>query len=309
MATAVSGIVVAVANRKVSGFRKGSPEQRVAFCVFKEFIFNFIVSMKLSLGRKVLIGFLFILSLPYAYVTLPLWAAMYAWTRTGLSTRTRMILCGGLVVLSLIGFVVVRPKIAEEEPRVAQLTIMSPHDLDSVNTPKVLVKGQVKPDRATVYVNGSVITTNDGAFEQEVDLPDEDNKIVLNAQKDTTEMQSLTLHVTRVFSPEEAAARQKAKDEAEEAAKKAEEAWQKSKAGKICKAHPDWVRYDCDNLANGKIWIGMSYDMVVYLMGKPDSKNVSNYGSGIKYQYCWYDYSSPNCFYDDDNDGLMDSYN
>lgn len=56
------------------------------------------------------------------------------------------------------------------------------------------------------------------------------------------------------------------------------------------------------------IWIGMPVQGVVVMMGNPNSINVSNYGSGIRRQYVWYN-CNPSCFYDDDDDGLVDAYN
>lgn len=98
-------------------------------------------------------------------------------------------------------------------------------------------------------------------------------------------------------------------EEAKAAATKAEqEAFAKTKAGQICKAHPEWTRDDCEKLAEGKVWIGMSAAMLVYERGKADRVNKSNYGSGDVYQACWDDYT-PSCFYDNDNDGLADAYN
>ena len=52
----------------------------------------------------------------------------------------------------------------------------------------------------------------------------------------------------------------------------------------------------------------MTYDMLVFKYGKPDSANPSNYGSGNQMQYCWNNYH-PSCFYDDNGDGKIDSYN
>jgi hypothetical protein len=72
--------------------------------------------------------------------------------------------------------------------------------------------------------------------------------------------------------------------------------YHKTPAGKIHKKHPTWSRRDCERLLNKEIWIGMSIKMVVYLRGLPDSKNISNYGKGNKYQYCWFDYDI-GCFY------------
>lgn len=84
--------------------------------------------------------------------------------------------------------------------------------------------------------------------------------------------------------------------------------WKLTPAGKLCEKHPTWKKEDCDRLIDDRIWIGMTYEMLVYSNGKPDSANPSNYGNGIKYQYCWHDYT-PSCFYDTNNDGVIDSYN
>ena len=81
----------------------------------------------------------------------------------------------------------------------------------------------------------------------------------------------------------------------------------KSKAGKIHKKHPEWSKEDCINISENKIWIGMRYDMLVYMRGKPDNVNTSNYGDGPQYQACWHDYDA-SCFYFDDSQ-IITSYN
>ncbi|WP_395616679.1 hypothetical protein [Aquirufa sp.] len=80
------------------------------------------------------------------------------------------------------------------------------------------------------------------------------------------------------------------------------------KAGKIKTRHPEWSWEDCSNIADNKIWIGMDIEMLVYIRGRDFSRNVSNYGGGNQYQYCWMDYT-PSCFYDNDGDGKIESYN
>lgn len=85
-------------------------------------------------------------------------------------------------------------------------------------------------------------------------------------------------------------------------------AYMKSPAGKICQEHPTWKREDCEELVKGNVWIGMPYEMLVYKIGKPNSINPSNYGNGNRYQYCW-DNRNPGCFYDNNEDGLIDSWN
>lgn len=88
-----------------------------------------------------------------------------------------------------------------------------------------------------------------------------------------------------------------------------EAAFLKTKAGKIYKKHPEWSKRDCERLADGSIWIGMHINMLKYRMGKPNSANPSNYGNGVtQWQWCWSDWT-PSCYYDNDDDGLIDSYN
>jgi hypothetical protein len=80
---------------------------------------------------------------------------------------------------------------------------------------------------------------------------------------------------------------------------------------KIAKAkerHPDWRVSDIQALLANEVWIGMPVEMLIYKMGKPDSKKVSNYGSGNQIQYCWLG-RSISCFYDHDGDGKIDAYN
>lgn len=84
--------------------------------------------------------------------------------------------------------------------------------------------------------------------------------------------------------------------------------WDQSKAGKICKDNPTWSEKDCTSLADNLIWVGMSYDMLIYKRGEPDSANPSNYGGKTNWQWCWYD-RTPSCFYDNNDDGIIDSYN
>ena len=80
------------------------------------------------------------------------------------------------------------------------------------------------------------------------------------------------------------------------------------KAAKIHDKHPQWTIAECESVSERKIWVGMHYDMLVYMYGRPYSANSSNYGNGIKWQWCWRNLT-PSCFYDDNEDGIIDSYN
>jgi len=83
--------------------------------------------------------------------------------------------------------------------------------------------------------------------------------------------------------------------------------WEKTKAGKIFKKHPEWTKDECENVADNKIWIGMSYEMLLCERGKPNTVNTSNYGKGNEYQACWEDYN-PSCYYFGE-DHIVKSYN
>lgn len=83
--------------------------------------------------------------------------------------------------------------------------------------------------------------------------------------------------------------------------------WSKTKAGKIQKEHPEWSKNDCLRIANNEYWIGMSIEMLHCERGYPNSVNPSNYGAGVKYQWCWHG-RIPSYFYGGD-DGIITAYN
>lgn len=117
-----------------------------------------------------------------------------------------------------------------------------------------------------------------------------------------------------VRTPEEQAALDAQVKADAEAAKAEQAAFDKSPAGRICKVHSTWQPEECKELAANKLWItnaahsGMTYEMLKYLRGEADNTNVSDYGQGHEYQYCWDGYT-PSCFYDRDGDGRMDAFN
>lgn len=65
---------------------------------------------------------------------------------------------------------------------------------------------------------------------------------------------------------------------------------------------------EAQDILDRKIWIGMTYEMVIYERGRPDVLNVSNYGDGNQYQACWEGYT-PFCFYFRERDHIIYSYN
>jgi hypothetical protein len=65
---------------------------------------------------------------------------------------------------------------------------------------------------------------------------------------------------------------------------------------------------DAQRVLDGEIWLGMTYEMVIYQRGKPNVLNLSNYGQGDNYQACWEGYT-PFCFYFKASDHIIYAYN
>lgn len=190
-----------------------------------------------------------------------------------------------------------------------KITITEP--IDGYKSPAkfVIIKGFIDPPGMPLsYENEyNEIAVIDGKFEYKVHLPDSVNKIRINAISRFGEIFN-EITIKRDLTKEELdkIKADKKKKEAERLAE--EKKWNNSKAGKINKKHPEWSKRECERLANGETWIGMSYEMLKSQRGYPDSANPSDYGTGTHWQWCWHDLS-PSCFYDNNNDGLIDSYN
>lgn len=194
-----------------------------------------------------------------------------------------------------------------------EITILEPINNSSIQVSSVTVKGRVTPVYSKISINDRDVSVSNGNFEYEMKLDDssELNNVYIKAtNKDTSDSEMLI--IKRIFTDEEKKQIEdnKLKEEQASLAKdKAElEAYYKTPAGKICKTHKDWTKSDCENLAQNKLWVGMSYDMVKYLRGLPNHANPSNYGAGTEWQWCW-DNATPSCFYDTNNDSIVDSYN
>jgi len=196
--------------------------------------------------------------------------------------------------------------------RAPSIKIISPEDKSSIQAESILIEGKVSPSNSELTINNMMVELESGYFNYNLNLNDkiENNSITLKARangKDTNK----TLTVTRIFTDEEKKKIEdekiKVKQERELRAKAELEAYYKTPGGKICKNHPNWEREDCEKIADGKIWIGMDLDMLKYKRGLPNDVNPSDYGSGIRYQWCWDDYT-PSCFYGG-ADGIITSYN
>lgn len=263
---------------------------------------------------------LIIIAIVVWYISIPVVLIWYIWKKTKWNKKYKCI--GTLLALVLLGLLL---SIYSNLHRTPSLTITEPTSGFTIQASETTIKGMIDPKDATLNINGTVVMTENGTFSYTAKLAEEKNIFALNVSNSNGQSQRQII-INRTFTEEELAERERQKSEEEaqkqvalEAQKKAEEeaklkalaekkAWEQSKAGQICVKHPEWTKDDCEGLADNKIWIGMSYDMLVYKRGKPNSANPSNYGRGTQWQWCWYD-STPSCFYDVNDDGIVDSYN
>jgi hypothetical protein len=202
------------------------------------------------------------------------------------------------------------------------ITVAEPQNSCSIKARTIAIKGTVSPANATVLISGDpVIPDKNGYFVAQIQLPHEgDNWITVWATHGYKEVTTY-LTIIRILTDDERAAvvkaaaendaadaRAMAAETAANAKAKAEEAaYPKTQAGQLCAKHPSWTRYDCQNVATHRIWIGMTLEMLKAIRGRPDQANPSNYGNGTSWQWCWSDHA-PSCFYGGD-DGITTSYN
>ena len=247
-------------------------------------------------------------------VTLAVGIIWWLWKKSKFEKKKKIIFSS-----IVIGVFIVFSMFSIYSNRGPSIKIISPENNTSIQSKSVLIKGEISPLDSLLTINGIAVENKSGSFDLNFSLnkSKENNQITLVATRKNKRTEKI-LSITRIFTEEEKVAIEKAKEEAKIKAQKEQEAriakekaeleaYYRTPAGKICKAHPEWSKTDCEKLANGKIWIGMSYSMLKYDMGLPDSANPSNYGSGTRWQWCWHDYN-PSCFYGGD-DGIITSYN
>lgn len=262
------------------------------------------------------------------WVTIPAVAIWYIYKKSSLAPEKKK-----KVTVAIVAIFSVLGALSVYSHRAPTLTLTEPADNTAIQSASVLVKGNVTPAGATVTMNGQTVDIKeDGSFEYRAEMAVEKNVLVFTATNFGKQAVS-SLKVERIFTAEELAAREekrrlmeveRAKEEAakkaaeeeakrlkEEQAKKdaaAQKAWEQTKAGKLCIKNPSWKKEECEDVANRKYWIGMTYDMLVAAFGKPNHANPSNYGGATQWQWC-YSSLTPSCFYDSDGDSRIDSYN
>jgi len=262
---------------------------------------------------------LVILGIYFWYISIPVLIFWGIWKKNYVKEKNKKITYSGVVALISIGLWIILGVMSAKANKAPIITIIEPNNNNiTIQAKEIDIKGKIDPPKAVLSINNrTIVLDNKGNFYYKFSLQNETNVAKIQA-KNGGRMSEATLSINRIFTEEEKAEEEAKKQAALEARKKAEEkreakelaeqkAWEQSKAGQICIKHPKWTKEDCTNLADNKIWIGMSYDMLVYKRGKPNSANPSNYGLGTEWQWCWHDYT-PSCFYGDD-DGIVDSYN
>lgn len=159
---------------------------------------------------------------------------------------------------------------------------------------------------AFIYQNGwgsdekePITLDGSGVFRATIELTDQENDFTIDVANEYKE-DSIDIIVRREETSDERDLRIKIEQK--------NLGWTQSEAGQICARHPDWEKYDCTRVAEGEIWIGMYYKMLLEQRGEPTTTSPSDYGSEIEWQWCWSGWT-PFCFYDDNNDGIVDSYN
>lgn len=245
------------------------------------------------------------------YVSIPAVVIWYLYKKDKrFSPKTKKI-----VSISVTAVFLILGSVTLYSNRTPVVQILSPENNTSIQAERILIEGSVSPKKSTIKISDiPVVVDENGQFSYNLRLRAETNLVNIEATNNNNKKVE-TISVVRILTEEEKRIQEEAnikaqkEKEAQLAKEKAEqEAYNNSPAGRLCKKHPTWSREECDALIERKVWIGMSYDMLLYLRGKPNSVNPSNYGSGIKYQYCWNDYT-PSCFYDNNNDDIVDSYN
>ena len=252
------------------------------------------------------------ISIWWLHLTIPIIIIWYVWKKTKLDKKKKWI-ATGLAFFLLITM----SSIKYYTGRTPTITITEPENNFSIQADNIIIRGIVTPKKSKLTINSNPVPIENGFFVYNAELTKEDNNFVFIATNNKNKNETFII-INRIFTDEEIAEIEAKKQAAIEARKKIEEekkaeelakqrAWEQSKAGQICKVHPEWTKLECERIADNKIWIGMTIDMLKYERGLPNSANPSNYGFGITWQWCWWKYT-PSCFYGDD-DGIIDSYN
>lgn len=269
---------------------------------------------------------LIILGIYFWYIAIPVLIFWGIWKKNYIKEKNKKIKYSGVIALITIGLWIFLGVMSAKANKMPIINIIEPNNNITMQGESVDIKGKIDPPKAELLINNQdVALDSKGNFNYKFALLNEANVVKIQA-KNGGRISEMSLSINRTFTEEEKAeieikkkAQLEAQKKAEEAQKKAEaeriakeqaeqKAWDNSKAGQICKKHQGWLKNECQSIADKKIWIGMSYEMLKAERGSPSSANPSNYGRGTSWQWCWFNYT-PSCFYDTNGDGIVDSYN
>jgi hypothetical protein len=256
---------------------------------------------------------LIILAVSIWYISIPVGLTWLFFKKSKLKKRDKIVVYSSVVILLLI-----IAGLVSYMNRKPEIIIKQPQENFSTLNNEAEIIGSVDPIKSSIQIGMESIPVQNGTFTYKPTLKSGANVFTFIAKNGFGESRK-TINITRRLTEEEVedleaqqlideTARKEAEEKALLEKQKEENAWKSSKAGKICTAHPEWGKEACEDLADNRVWVGMTYDMLVYERGNPNSINPSNYGNGTQYQYCW-NYHTPRCFYDHNDDDILDAYN
>jgi len=172
--------------------------------------------------KIIVIVALALLSIAYWYVTIPLVAIWLLWKPNKLSKKLNQKAKIIATIATVLIFVILGGA-STYANRAPKLTVTEPNDGFTIQAESTTVKGSVSPVDATVTVQGKPVSVDEsGNFLSEVQLDNESNSIAIEA-KNASKSAKQTLSVSRIFTEEEIAERdrlaeEESKQHAEEAA-------------------------------------------------------------------------------------------
>jgi hypothetical protein len=110
------------------------------------------------------------------YYVFPIILIWWVWRKVKLNNKIKsVIICFIVIILmSAVSYF-------SYSDRVATIEILSPEDGFSVQSDKALIRGTIDPSTAKIKINDIFIPVNNGSFEYEASLPNEENTFIIYA--------------------------------------------------------------------------------------------------------------------------------
>lgn len=251
------------------------------------------------------------------YISIPLAIGWYIWKKTNLDKTKKMKISAAIFILFILS-----NSVQGYMNRKPSIVISEPENNYSVQAEKAAIKGSVDPKNSKVKIGDAELKIENGKFTYEALLVQEQNNFTFTAQNGGENAEA-SVSINRIFAEQEIAEQekiaaeeavkkqealeiqQKAQAEEDAKAKVAEEvqrqaqaayevklkaeqaAYENSKAGKLCKAHPAWSKDDCGIIAEGKVNIGMTAEQAIAAWGRPNDINKTTYSFGVHEQWVY----------------------